>query len=216
MTRSTTGPVRQAITPRSTCGCTSPGWASYDQHTRCRSSSAARAAYIWDTNGKRYLDALSGLFVVQVGHGREELAAGRRRAGPQAGVLPDLVLRPPHRDRAGRPARGRGARRPEQGVLLLRRRRVGRDRLEGGQAVLQADRKAEQVQGDQPGHRLPRHHPGRVVDHRRAAVQAGLRAAGPGLGPGARTPTSTGRRRSSPTTRRRSAGGPPTRSRRPS
>jgi adenosylmethionine-8-amino-7-oxononanoate aminotransferase len=30
--------------------------------------------YIWDTNGKRYLDALSGLFVVQVGHGREELA----------------------------------------------------------------------------------------------------------------------------------------------
>ena len=33
-----------------------------------------RAAYIWDTNGKKYLDALSGLFVVQAGHGREELA----------------------------------------------------------------------------------------------------------------------------------------------
>jgi adenosylmethionine-8-amino-7-oxononanoate aminotransferase len=31
-------------------------------------------AYIWDTNGRRYLDALSGLFVVQAGHGREELA----------------------------------------------------------------------------------------------------------------------------------------------
>ena len=31
-------------------------------------------AYIWDSNGKRYLDALSGLFVVQAGHGREELA----------------------------------------------------------------------------------------------------------------------------------------------
>jgi adenosylmethionine-8-amino-7-oxononanoate aminotransferase len=31
-------------------------------------------SYIWDTNGKKYLDALSGLFVVQVGHGREELA----------------------------------------------------------------------------------------------------------------------------------------------
>src|SRR5690349_2117132 len=30
--------------------------------------------YIWDTNGKRYLDALSGLFVVQAGYGREELA----------------------------------------------------------------------------------------------------------------------------------------------
>ena len=31
-------------------------------------------AYIYDTAGRRYLDALSGLFVVQVGHGRAELA----------------------------------------------------------------------------------------------------------------------------------------------
>ena len=31
-------------------------------------------AYIWDSHGKRYLDALSGLFVVQAGHGRAELA----------------------------------------------------------------------------------------------------------------------------------------------
>jgi adenosylmethionine-8-amino-7-oxononanoate aminotransferase len=31
-------------------------------------------AYIWDDAGRRYLDALAGLFVVQVGHGREELA----------------------------------------------------------------------------------------------------------------------------------------------
>ncbi len=30
-------------------------------------------AYIWDTNGRKYLDALSGLFVVQAGHGRVEL-----------------------------------------------------------------------------------------------------------------------------------------------
>ena len=31
-------------------------------------------AYIWDTNGRRYLDGLSGLFTVQAGHGRAELA----------------------------------------------------------------------------------------------------------------------------------------------
>ncbi|HWH99405.1 MAG TPA: aspartate aminotransferase family protein, partial [Propionibacteriaceae bacterium] len=31
-------------------------------------------AYIWDIHGRKYLDALSGLFVVQVGHGRAELA----------------------------------------------------------------------------------------------------------------------------------------------
>ncbi|NHN54313.1 aspartate aminotransferase family protein [Calidifontibacter sp. DB0510] len=38
-------------------------------------------AYIEDSEGKRYLDGLSGLFVVQVGHGREELA---RAAADQA------------------------------------------------------------------------------------------------------------------------------------
>src|SRR5262245_35320946 len=31
-------------------------------------------AYLWDDQGRRYLDALSGLFVVQAGHGRAELA----------------------------------------------------------------------------------------------------------------------------------------------
>jgi len=30
--------------------------------------------YIWDSNGKRYIDGLSGLFTCQVGHGRTELA----------------------------------------------------------------------------------------------------------------------------------------------
>jgi adenosylmethionine-8-amino-7-oxononanoate aminotransferase len=32
-------------------------------------------AYIWDTGGRKYLDALSALFVVQAGYGREEIAA---------------------------------------------------------------------------------------------------------------------------------------------
>lgn len=31
--------------------------------------------YVWDTDGRRYLDGLAGLFTVQVGHGRAELAA---------------------------------------------------------------------------------------------------------------------------------------------
>ncbi|MDB5074747.1 MAG: aminotransferase class-III [Chloroflexi bacterium] len=30
--------------------------------------------YLWDINGKRYFDGLSGLFTVQIGYGREELA----------------------------------------------------------------------------------------------------------------------------------------------
>jgi hypothetical protein len=41
-------------------------------------------AYVWDSKGKRYLDGLSGLFVVQAGHGRQELADA---AGKQAAQL---------------------------------------------------------------------------------------------------------------------------------
>jgi len=40
--------------------------------------------YIWDSAGRRYLDGLSGLFVVQTGHGRQELAEA---AAKQAGEL---------------------------------------------------------------------------------------------------------------------------------
>jgi adenosylmethionine-8-amino-7-oxononanoate aminotransferase len=42
-------------------------------------------AYVFDANGKRYLDGLSGLFTVQAGHGRRELAeAAARQAGELA------------------------------------------------------------------------------------------------------------------------------------
>jgi len=40
--------------------------------------------YVWDDHGRRYLDGLSGLFTVQVGHGRAELAEA---AAQQAGQL---------------------------------------------------------------------------------------------------------------------------------
>ncbi len=30
--------------------------------------------YVWDTDGKKYLDALAGLFVTEIGHGRSDLA----------------------------------------------------------------------------------------------------------------------------------------------
>ena len=41
--------------------------------------------WVWDSRGRRYLDGLSGLFVVLAGHGRRELAeAAARQAGELA------------------------------------------------------------------------------------------------------------------------------------
>ncbi len=143
-------------------------------------------------------------------------ARSSRRRPPsrqRAGVLPAVVLRPPAGHRAGRPPRRLGPGRPEQGLLHDRRRRGRRDGLEARQAVLQADRQAQEAQGDQPGDRVSRHPPGRALDHRHPGREGDVRAARPRRVQGARTPTSTARP-STATTSRRSAAGRPTGSRR--
>ncbi|MDT2004278.1 aspartate aminotransferase family protein [Rhodococcus opacus] len=45
-------------------------------------------ARIWDSNGKSYLDGLSGLFVVQAGHGRTELAEAAAKQAEQLAFFP--------------------------------------------------------------------------------------------------------------------------------
>ena len=76
-----------------TCGCTSP--ATRPSRTRdggpgtpSRSSPAARAPTSGTTAGKKYLDGLAGLFVVQVGHGREELAEAAARQARELAFFP--------------------------------------------------------------------------------------------------------------------------------
>ncbi len=44
--------------------------------------------YIWDAKGKRYLDALSGLFVSQLGHGRTELAEAAAAQARELAFMP--------------------------------------------------------------------------------------------------------------------------------
>jgi adenosylmethionine-8-amino-7-oxononanoate aminotransferase len=44
--------------------------------------------YVWDVNGKKYLDGLSGLFVVQAGHGRRELAQAAAAQAEQLAFFP--------------------------------------------------------------------------------------------------------------------------------
>ena len=95
--------------------------------------------YLEDANGKRYLDALAGLFAVQIGYSlRRGDRAGGARADARAAVLHELVVRAPARDRAR--ARGRRARagRPEPRLLRLRRLGGGRVGVEARAAVPRA------------------------------------------------------------------------------
>ena len=44
--------------------------------------------YVWDSNGKRYLDGLSGLFLVQVGHGRQEIVSAAAKQASELAYFP--------------------------------------------------------------------------------------------------------------------------------
>ncbi|GAA3025350.1 aspartate aminotransferase family protein [Kitasatospora albolonga] len=44
--------------------------------------------YVWDDKGKKYLDGLAGLFVVQAGHGREELAEAAAKQAKELAFFP--------------------------------------------------------------------------------------------------------------------------------
>ena len=45
-------------------------------------------AYVWDAKGRRYLDALGGLFVSQLGHGRTELAEAAAKQAAELAFFP--------------------------------------------------------------------------------------------------------------------------------
>ena len=66
--------------------------------------------YVWDEHGNRYLDALSALFCVNIGHGRADVVQAGCRPGQGARLLHQLVLRPSAGDRAGGADRRRSLR----------------------------------------------------------------------------------------------------------
>ena len=58
---------------------------SFDEHAEVPVIVRGEGCYVYDEHGKRYLDGLSALYCVNVGHGREELARRpprRRRSSP--------------------------------------------------------------------------------------------------------------------------------------
>ena len=68
-------------------------WMHFTRHSTYDTSDVpiivrGEGAYIYDAQGKRYLDALAGLFVSQLGHGREELADAASRQARELAFMP--------------------------------------------------------------------------------------------------------------------------------
>ena len=110
----------------------------------------ADGVYYWDVAGKRYLDAISGIYVVSVGHNnRRVIEAIKDQLDLLTFSPPDARHQPPGRA-TGQPAGRAGARRPVDGQVRVRRRRGRRGRHQAGAAVPQAHRCARQIQDHQP------------------------------------------------------------------
>jgi adenosylmethionine-8-amino-7-oxononanoate aminotransferase len=69
-------------------------WMHFTRHSTFESGGAVPiivkgdGARIWDSTGKEYLDGLSGLFVVQAGHGRVELAQAAAKQAAELAYFP--------------------------------------------------------------------------------------------------------------------------------
>ncbi len=61
---------------------------AYGAHHEVPVMVRGEGAYVWDQNGKRYLDGLSGLFTSQVGHGRTELAEAASKQAAELAYFP--------------------------------------------------------------------------------------------------------------------------------
>ena len=121
-------------------------------------------AYVFDTDGKRYLDGLTSLFCCQLGYSfGEEMAAV---AGEQLSTLAFNTNWATAHLPAIRARRGAGrarARRPEPRVLHQRRLGVGRGGLEDRPPALPGQGRAAAHEGDRARDRLPRRHARRAL-----------------------------------------------------
>ncbi len=61
---------------------------SEDRHALPPLIDRGEGCYVWDAAGKRYLDGLSGLFTVQIGHGRAELAEAAAEQSAKLAYFP--------------------------------------------------------------------------------------------------------------------------------
>ena len=141
----------------------------------------ADGVFYWDVHGKRYLDAISGIYVVSVGHNNRRVIDAIKQAARRPDVFAADARHQPAGRATGQPAGRAGARRPVDGQVSVRRRRGRRGGDQAGAAVPQADRLAGQVQDHQPLPVVARLDAGRAVGLGPQVAQDGQRADGPGL-----------------------------------
>ena len=138
----------------------------------------ADGCWVYDSEGRRYLDAMAGLWCVNVGYGRREIVDAVTEQMARLPYYPLTQSHPPGAQLAGRLAEpaSRGAQPrffPEQWL------RGGGDRAQDGPAVRAASAsRAEPLQDHCALPGLPRLYDGSSLGHGAGGAQASIRAAG--------------------------------------
>ena len=145
-------------------------------------SRAREGMYFYDPSGRALLDACSGLWCVNAGHGREHDHRGDSPRRRRTRFRADIPVRPSRRLRAGRTYGGAGAGR--HGSCLLRQFRFGsrRHRAEAGARLSSQARAGPALPPDRPREGLSRRHLRRAVGRRHRQQPQALRPAYSGYG----------------------------------
>ena len=155
----------------------------------------AEGPYVFDTDGNRYIDALSSLFCAQIGYSYgAEMAEVGDPAADHAAVQHELGDRPPGGHRAGRAGRVAAPRPTTTGSTSPRWLGGGRGRLEVRPRALRRDRAAAAAEGDRPEGRVPRRHARRAVLHRHSRASRTTSVRRRSRSPTSPTRTRSGRR----------------------
>ena len=104
---------------------------AYDRGAEIPIITRGDGCYVWDEHGNRYLDALSSLFCVNIGHGRADIAQAGADQARELGFFTNWSYAHPRAIELAAQDRLADAGRPEPRLLHVRRRRVGRDRAQG-------------------------------------------------------------------------------------
>ncbi len=141
----------------------------------------ADGVHYWDVTGKRYLDALSGIYVVSVGHNNRRVIEAMHKQLDTLHFSPPMHGTNPVGRATGEPAGGVGSRRSVGGQVPVRRLRGHGGGHQARSPVSSSHRLARQIQGHQPLSLVARLDARLTVGLRSEVAQDRQRTARPGF-----------------------------------
>ena len=147
----------------------------------------AEGIYMWDTEGRRYIDASSGPIVSNIGHGNKRVLAAMIEQAEKVAFASRAVFENEPNARLADLITGLAGPGLRARLFRLRRLRGDRDRHQARPPIRRRQRRGDTLEGDRPRPRLSRRDARRRFGDRRPAGGGDVRAVDAGDAKGSRT-----------------------------